>query len=62
MTPEEEAADKAQKLRRLETAAANAMYSGATPDEVEAAVRAGVNEVLASPIYKAQQERAATLR
>lgn len=60
MTPEEEAADKAAKLRRVESAAAAALYSpGVTPDEIRAAVEAGITETLASPIYRAQQERAA---
>jgi hypothetical protein len=58
MTPEEEAADKVAKLRRVESAAAAALYStGVTPEEIRAAVEVGIAETLASPIYKAQQER-----
>jgi hypothetical protein len=57
MTPEQEA-QKERKLRLLESAAASALYNGATPEEARARVEVGIAETLASPIYKGQQERA----
>jgi hypothetical protein len=59
ITPADEIADKDRKLRLAESAAASALLHGATPDEVRARVEAGLAEMLASPAYKAQQERLA---
>lgn len=56
--PEQET-EKARRLRLLESAAASAMYNGATADEVRDRVEAGIAEVVESPIYAAQQERVA---
>lgn len=49
---------KDRKLRLLESAAASALYNGATVEEARARFEAGIAETLASPIYAAQQERA----
>jgi hypothetical protein len=48
-----------RKLRAVESAAASALYNGATPDEIRNRVEVGIAEVLASPWWKAQQEQAA---
>lgn len=58
-TPEQAEAEKARRLMAAESAAASAMYNGATASEVRARVEIGIAEVLASPFYKAQQERRA---
>lgn len=58
MTPDQEA-EKARKLRLVESAAASAILNGATPDEVRERVEAGIAETLASPTYAAQRDRAA---
>lgn len=58
MTPEEEAADKARKVQRAQAAAASATYAGATEDEITAAVRAGIAEAKASPLYRGPQQPA----
>lgn len=58
ITPEQEA-EKARKLRLLESAAASAILNGATPDEVFARVQAGIDESLNSATYKAQRASAA---
>ncbi len=49
--------ERDRKLRLVESAAASAIYNGATPEEVRARVEIGIAEVLASPIYAAQQAR-----
>ncbi len=56
---EQEIADRDRKLRLLESAAASAIYNGATAEEARARVEVGIAEALASPIYQAQQERIA---
>lgn len=43
--------EKSRRLRLLESAAASAIANGASVDEVNAAVQAGVDEELASPLH-----------
>lgn len=51
-TPEQAAAEKERRLRLLESAAASAIFNGATPDEARARVEAGIAETLASVLYQ----------
>ena len=44
--------------RKLRSAAASALYNGVTPDEARRLVEEGIAETVASPAYKAQQQRA----
>lgn len=60
MTPEELAIEKARALRRLEAAAASAINNGAEPDEVDAVVRAGVDQAMKNPYNIAMREQART--
>jgi hypothetical protein len=63
MTPEQAAAEKARKLRTLESAAASAILNGATPEEVRARVEIGIADVLDSPHMRriADQSRATAI-
>jgi hypothetical protein len=54
VTPAEETREK--KLRTVESAAASAMYNGATPEQVRDHVEVGIAEVLNSAWWKAQQD------
>lgn len=49
--------DRERKLRLVESAAASAILHGCDPDEVRRRVEVGIQESLASPTYKAIQER-----
>jgi hypothetical protein len=52
MTREQQIAERDRALRRLESAAASAIYNGATEDEILQTVRSGMAEAQANPNYQ----------
>lgn len=55
MTASEEQ-ERDRRLRLLKSAAASALFNGATPDEAREALEAGFAEAQANPIYQRQLE------